>query len=502
MNFITSLLSKVLGLPEPTLRLLLTLVLAYPVANLYHKRFSGQESSTPQERTQFILLTGFGLNFFFNGFSIIHTLITVAVSYGICAIVGEQMGDRKLAAAGVWIFNALYLLLGYYFMQTDDYDITWTMTQCILCLRLMGFGFDYYDGRKLITKAGPSSQETVPENELNKTAVRETADKKAPSALPLSFLADTPLVRLPTFVQLLAYTMFPSAFLVGPQFSYSLFRKWIDNTFSELTAEQLEERERAQKAYVIRCVGLAIVYLALQQTVGATYSTSYLLTEEYQSFGFLKRALILIIAGKFAYNKYIGIWLLTEGATASFGISYEGDNEEGHAMFGGLANTLPATFETATSIDHIISAFNINTNLWSKYYVFKRLKFLGNKQASQMGTLFFLAIWHGFHIMYFITFALEFLYVLCEQVLRKRLSPLVQPYIKQNAIYSYLWKAASWVACQLTITYAIVGFELLKVGKSFTAYKSVWFIGHIAIVVILGANQFLPKPRIVNKKTQ
>ncbi|KAI8328701.1 MBOAT, membrane-bound O-acyltransferase family-domain-containing protein [Choanephora cucurbitarum] len=505
MNFITSLLSKVLGLPEPTLRLLLTLVLAYPVARLYQERFSGQDASTPQERTQFILLTGFALNFFFNGFSIIHTLITVAVSYGICVIVGEQMGDRKLAAAGVWIFNALYLLFGYYFMQTDDYDITWTMTQCILCLRLMGFGFDYYDGRKQTKTAGPPSEaeiKTVPEKELNKTAIRETADKKPPAALPLSFLADTPLNKLPTFVEVLAYTMFPSAFLVGPQFSYSLFKKWINNNPSELTIEQLEERERAQKAYVMRCVGLAVVYLSLQQTIGTTYSTSYLLTEEYQSFGFLKRALILIIAGKFAYNKYIGIWLLTEGATAYFGISYEGDDEEGRAMFGGLANTLPATFETASSIDHIISAFNINTNLWSKYYVFKRLKFLGNKQASQVGTLFFLAIWHGFHIMYFITFALEFLYVLCEQVLRKRLSPLVQPYIKKNSVYGHLWTAASWVACQLTVTYAIVGFELLKVGKSFTAYKSVWFIGHIAIAVILGANYILPKPRTVNKKSQ
>ena len=112
--------------------------------------------------------------------------------------------------------------------------------------------------------------------------------------------------------------MFPSAFLVGPQFSYSLFKKWINNNPSELTIEQLEERERAQKAYVMRCVGLAVVYLSLQQTIGATYSTSYLLTEEYQSFGFLKRALILIIAGKFAYNKYIGIWLLTEGKSAIY----------------------------------------------------------------------------------------------------------------------------------------------------------------------------------------
>ncbi len=163
---------------------------------------------------------------------------------------------------------------------------------------------------------------------------------------------------------------------------------------------------------------------------------------------------------------------------------------------------MPGQFETATSIDHVIGAFNINTNLWSKYYVFKRLKFLGSKEASQFGTLFFLAIWHGFHIMYFVTFALEFLYVQCELTLRKRLLPTVQPYIKKNDAYWYIWKGVAWIACQLTITYSIVGFELLKVGKAWAAYKSVWFIGHFAIVLVLGGGAYLPKPKAIAKKQQ
>ncbi|CAO0803439.1 unnamed protein product [Mucor circinelloides] len=511
MNPLTGFLSSAIGLPEPTLRLLSTVLLGYLAAYDYNRKFSdkatAEEPNAPaSQRTHYLLRWGFGLNLFFNMLSIYHSLVTVAVSYGICLVVGEQMKDRKLAAAGVWIFNAMYLLLGYYYMQTDDYDITWTMTQCILCLRMMGFGFDYYDGRKLVPVAGPPSQtelKTTPKEELNKTAIRETANKKPPAALPLSFLADTPLVELPSFIDMLAYAMFPSAFLVGPQFSFSLFKKWINHKDRDvLTSEQRDERDRAQTLYVWRSVVLAIIYLGAQQTIGAKYSTSYLLTEEYNGLPLWQRLLIFPIAGKFAYVKYIGIWLLTEGASASFGISYEGNNEEGHALFGGLANALPATFETATSIDHVIAAFNINTNLWSKYYVFKRLKFLGSKEASQFGTLAFLAIWHGFHAMYFITFLLEFLYVQCELVLRKRLVPVVQPYTKKNDIYHKVWKFTAWVACQLCITYAVVGFELLSLKKSFIAYKSVYFLGHIAIVVILGGNMLLPKPMSLKKKSQ
>lgn len=301
MNPITGLLSHLTGVPEATLRLVFTILLGYPAAVLYNKKLMKQGSSTPEQRNQYILIAGLALNFFFNGISIYHSLVTIAVSWGICFVVGETMGDRKLAAGSVWIFNALYLLLGYYFMQTDDYDITWTMTQCILCLRMMGFGFDYYDGR------------------VKKSIVVEGDEKpvvKKPSApLPLSFQADTPLTKLPEIQQFLAYALFPSAFLVGPQFSFSLYNKWINDTGSSLTSEQKEERDRAQTLYIWRSAILAFLYLGLQQTIGATYSTSYLLTEEFQSFCFFKRIVIFTIAGKFAYNKYIGVWLLTEGNT-------------------------------------------------------------------------------------------------------------------------------------------------------------------------------------------
>lgn len=190
------------------------------------------------------------------------------------------------------------------------------------------------------------------------------------------------------------------------------------------------------------------------------------------------------------------------GACASFGISYEGMDSDGHAQYGGLANALPRTFQLATSIDHIIGSFNINTNLWSKYYVFKRLKFLGSKQLSQFGTLFFLAIWHGFHPMYFVTFLLEFLDVQCELVFRKRIAYFVQPYTKQYPAVHYLWKFVAWCSCQMCISYAMVGFELLSVDRAIAAYKSVYFIGHIIVPVIFAVDRLAPKPMVLKKKAQ
>jgi lysophospholipid acyltransferase 5 len=40
-------------------------------------------------------------------------------------------------------------------------------------------------------------------------------------------------------------------------------------------------------------------------------------------------------------------------------------------------------------------------------HLFKRLRFIGNKFASHLITLFYLALWHGYHLGYFMLFAFE-----------------------------------------------------------------------------------------------
>ncbi|KAF7732563.1 hypothetical protein EC973_003310 [Apophysomyces ossiformis] len=476
MQLLTGPIAWATGIPEPTLRLLLTLVLAYPVARVYNNTYlrhvedSKVNQATLTDRNNFVLVSGLLLSLFFNGTQIYHSLLTVAISYAICYL-GDQFHNRQLAAIGVWVFNAAYLLLGYYFTATDDYDITWTMAQCILCLRLMGFGFDFLDGQK----------SKVESNDVQKSA-----------PTPHSF-SNTALTTLPEFNEMLAYCFFPSAFLVGPQFSFSLYQRWLKGPFNGKSSAELDEIEKYQMMYVIRCVTLSVIYLGAQQLIGSQYSTAYLLTEEYAALPLFKRLFIFWMAGKFCYNKYLGVWMLTEGASAYFGISYEGEDAEGRSLFTGLANVLPTVYEKATSLDHVIGSFNINTNLWVKYYVFKRLKFLGNKNISQFASLAFLAIWHGFHFNYFTTFLLEFLDTLCERVLCKRLVPLVEPHLRKNVVLAYAWKALVWITCSFVLSYGIIGFDLLKMHKAWVAYKSVYFIGHIAVAVILGGNFYLGK---------
>lgn len=51
-------------------------------------------------------------------------------------------------------------------------------------------------------------------------------------------------------------------------------------------------------------------------------------------------------------------------------------------------------------------------------YLFKRLRFLGNKTLSQTITLAYLSIWHGLHSGYHMNFFLEFLIMNGENQVR------------------------------------------------------------------------------------
>ena len=174
----------------------------------------------------------------------------------------------------------------------------------------------------------------------------------------------------------------------------------------------------------------------------------------------------------------------------------------GRRQFGGLANALPTNFETATSIDHVIGAFNINTNLWTKYYVFKRLKFLNNKTISQFGALAFLAIWHGLHINYFTTFFCEFAVTYCESILRRRLLPCVLAHTAKNPLLLAAWKVVAWCTCSAALHYCVVQFDLLKFSKMWTAYSNVYFIGHFILLAIFLVDKFVLKKPVRTPKNK
>lgn len=91
------------------------------------------------------------------------------------------------------------------------------------------------------------------------------------------------------------------------------------------------------------------------------------------------------------------------------------DVKTGVEDWSGCANIRLNIFENTNCFGDYVASFNVQTNLWVFQYVYKRLKFLNNKNVSHISTLMFLAIWHGFHTGYYMTFFMEFLLIHFEK---------------------------------------------------------------------------------------
>jgi lysophospholipid acyltransferase 5 len=268
-------LSESVGTNEPALRLLLTVLAGYPLA-LVHRKFV--YNKPPAVQHLFSIICGFLLGFWNYGWDIFHTVFAITVTYAVLLVVG----GTALSVALVFIFNMTYLLLGYYYMGTDTYDINWTMPQCILVLRLIGIGFDLYDGHR--------PPETL-SGENKKVA----------------------LERCPTVLEFFGHTLFPASFMVGPQFPMKRYQDFVAGKFGEGG-----EAPDSVKAAVTR-FGLGLLYLGIFQVLGLVVSDEYIYSEEFGQLGFFRKMVLMGIWGRFTLYKYISCWLLTEGACILFG---------------------------------------------------------------------------------------------------------------------------------------------------------------------------------------
>lgn len=340
----------------------------YPLAFVYHSKISSQAKQT---KHAFIALSGILLCVFNYGWLVYHTLLAVLVSYLLITLLN---GTALIATS--FVYQLGYLLLGYYYTSSENYDITWTMPHCVLTLRLIGLAFDISDGQR-------------PENELSASNKKSCVRSK------------------PSLLEIAAFTYFPASFLVGPQFSFRRYTSFIDGEFSKHSGYVSAGAKRA---------AVGVIYLAVNLVGSGYLPDKYIYSDEFWSDNnVLTRIFLLGIWARVTLYKYISIWLLTESVCICFGLTFNRVNEDGKADWTGCSNIKLLVFENTRRFQHYIDSFNIQTNHWIAEYVYKRLKFLNNRHYSQLGALVFLALWHGFHSGYYMCFLMEFTVIICER---------------------------------------------------------------------------------------
>ncbi|XP_036394096.1 lysophospholipid acyltransferase 5 [Megalops cyprinoides] len=429
-------LSGYLGSPEPAVRLILSILIGYPFALVYRRYFFHQSPSTIH---LFHTFSGLALAAFNFGSQLCHSAVCIVVQFLLLRLMGRTM----TAVLSSFLFQMMYLLCGYYYTATDQYDIKWTMPHCVLTLKLIGLSFDYYDG--------------------GKEASQLSAEQKK-GALP----------TVPTLLEVCGFSYFYGGFLVGPQFTLRSYQKLVSRELTDCPGQPPNSVFSAMKRFSLGLVCLAIF------TIGSPiYPDSYLLTDDYEAQPFWYRCVYILIWAKINLYKYVSCWVIAEGVCILTGLGYNGQDANGVTQWDACANMLVWQYETTPLFTGTIASFNINTNAWVARHVFKRLKFLGNKMASQVLTLLFLAVWHGLHSGYILCFSMEFIIVTVERKAMALVkdSPLLTR-LSVSPLYPLIYCVQQFVHW-LFMGYPLVPFCLFTYDKWLKVYSSVYFCGHV-----------------------
>ncbi|XP_018650186.1 hypothetical protein Smp_169040 [Schistosoma mansoni] len=320
------------------------------------------------------------------------------------------------------------------------------------------------------------------------------------------------LSKFPGVLETLAFSFTPTAFLTGPQFPMRHFQAFIDGSLRPVVTLRKDtfkyrfiynaKFRRTLSRFVLGHFGLIVLSKWF-----AMYPADKMLTDEFQYEG----SCVLIGLGctglvhikskgsiqlpDFIKNKDSDT-LTRDGPVLkrrdsavdwSFADNYIKSHAELYdptqvivreAPHTACANISLKRYIFATNTDDIVAGFNINTNKWLLDYVYKRLRFLGNKNLSQLISLLFLALWHGTYSGYYLNFGIELLVVTVE---KDFLSILKNSKYNHFFYKTFIGRVISSVCGKLHIYFILaspmVAFYLLKFRLWFSVLKSVYFIG-------------------------
>jgi len=462
----TASLAESLGGSEAGLKLIIGQLLGYPLLLFYRKFISNKD---PNLQHVYFAVSGLMLGHWVIGPGIVHSIYAIIFTYLVLLFGGGTLVSVVLSFS----FNMSYLLIGYWYTSSDtaaDYDVSWTMPQCVLCLRLIGLSIDVYDGKQ-------------PKESLSKDQLK--------NCLPDS----------PNILEMLSHSFFIGGYFVGPQFFLRKFREFVTPAYHE-------NLPASPSKFGFRRLLIGILYMALH-VVGMQFLPEYWPnTQEYAAMCLPLKLLGLCFWVKIILFKYQSIWLMAEGVCVVSGLSYNGKEEDGSVDWTGCRNVKLRRLETATNFGHYIEAFNINTNGWVASYVYKRLKFLNNKNISQFATLAFLSVWHGWHPGYYLTFMNEFFVMKFEAEWSKMWERSTKVKLwRDHPSYNTLTSIIGWCYVHFFLAHCFMPFPLKSLSSILSAYSGVYFI-HIFFFVgwplwsqPLRAALDVQKPEQKNKKS-
>ncbi|GFQ06831.1 lysophospholipid acyltransferase 1 [Phtheirospermum japonicum] len=450
------LMALAIGVSVPVLRFLLCFVATIPVSFL-HRFVPGG----PTTRHLYAAATGAILSYLSFGFSSnLHFLVPMVLGYASMVICRKYCGI-------ITFFLAFGYLIGchVYYMSGDAWKeggIDATGALMVITLKIISCVINYNDGL------------------LKEDDLREAQKKNR-------------LIKLPSLLEYMGYCLCCGSHFAGPVYEMKDYLEWTESrgiwqaTKNGLSPSPYWATFRAliQAAF---CMGLYF-YLVPQ------FPLSRFTEPVYQEYGFWKKLGYQYMAGFTARWKYYFIWSISEASIIISGLGFSGWKDS-KPRWDRAKNVDILGVELAKSSVQIPLVWNIQVSTWLRHYVYERLIQKGKKPGffQLLATQTVSAVWHGLYPGYLIFFVQSAIMIAGSRVIYR------WQQASQTALFKKLLDLLNFAYTLLVLNYSCVGFMVLSLHETLTAYGSVYYIGTIIPVALILLGNIIKPARPARSK--
>ncbi|XP_016441115.1 lysophospholipid acyltransferase 1-like [Nicotiana tabacum] len=452
-------MASAIGVSVPVLRFLLCFVATIPVSFLH--RFVPSAVG----RHLYAAVTGAVLSYLSFGFSSnLHFFGPMLLGYA------SMVLSRRFCGI-ITFFAAFGYLIGchVYYMSGDAWKeggIDATGALMVITLKIISCVINYQDGL------------------LKEEDLREAQKKNR-------------LLKLPSLPEYVGYCLCCGSHFAGPVYE---MKDYLDWTERKGIWKPSEKGNPSPLGSTLRALLQAAICMGLYLYLVPLFPLSRFTDPLYQEWCFFKRLGYQYMACFTARWKYYFIWSISEAAIIISGLGFSGwtNSSSPKPRWDRAKNVDVLGVELAKSSVQLPLVWNIQVSTWLRHYVYERLIQKGRKPGffQLLATQTVSAVWHGLYPGYIIFFVQSALMIAGSRVIYRWQQAAT------GTLFEKILVLMNFGYTLLVLNYSAVGFMVLSLHETLTAYGSVYYVGTIVPVVLILLSKVVKPPKPATSKAR
>ena len=440
--------SNVINVEESNLLYACFILSTYPIGLFYRKYIS-------HEFLKHVFSIFVGTIFSYSLFSLNEVLYIIGISsFTWCVVLFVPIKYRPHMIVFGTSMAQLSALHIYYMMKNwMIWKVEVTGVMMLLTIKMTSFAFDHYDTQ--LKKIIISDKEII----INDKETKDINDKDKEIDSHNDFMEriEERERKNPSILEWFGYVFFFPSFLTGPTLSFNEYMDCIQNP---VQPDDINcAREHRQNAFLT-----SFFFLALHMIGAKFFPVKYL--------GKTRFPFIYAFISMFLLKcKYYFGWTFAKSTSMASGVSEDVSNN---------VNVLKV--ELGQNAREVLTNWNICSSKWLKKYIYSRMISCGwSSSMSTFSTNVVSAFWHGFYPGYYLTFLTGGMITEIGKHIRRK----VRPYFKNETgqKLSLIYDVTCTLNMMILVTYAAFPFQLYGFYESFNAWRELYFIGHIMLII-------------------